>query len=481
MEKLSDRSVNILLIGMGHQAKGTYITAFTSIKKKCNLNLLAVVDLKNNENAINMYMRNMGFSEYSCFVAAPEREMGEEFWISEKFKKELDEVVERLRINAVIVSTDPMCHFAYTEWALKKGLNVLIDKPLTLHPNSSIDPEQAKKIYRDAVYLTDLAKKTKDLQNGRQVAFMLLTQRRYHPAYIELKNKIKEVFENTGCPITLLSVLHNDGQWSLPSELIDDKYHGYSEGVGKLSHTGYHLIDIVTWLLKACVREDFEINTVRIQANVVRPSDLIQLLSSKYLSKFFGNEYSNAQTRTDDQLVEAAKKYGEVDAYLSYSFYHDDVPICTVNLNLLHSGLSQRTWAKITPGQINAKGRIKHELVHLYQGPFLGAELEKVRGKKDEYTNELPRMKVRYILNKKEAQNEYDYVRYYPQNGDELTEDRLACIEEFVSTVRGEGSSISSSVEDHLASIKLLAMSYEAIAQSYNGGNNYIIENIKLE
>jgi len=477
-----NRSINILLIGMGQHAKETYIPAFAKTKKDYDLHLLAVVELKKKENEIKEYLYEREFTEYTNFFAATERPVGEEFLLDDQLKMGLDKTVLELGINAVVISTDPMCHFAYIEWALKSGLNVLADKPLTLHPNSSIDQKQANKIYDDAIYLTNLARNTKDAQNGDPITFMVLTQRRYQSAYIDLRNKVEEVFKKTGCPITSLSILHNDGQWSFPNELVTDQYHGFNEGVGKLSHTGYHLIDIVPWMLRACVRKDLVINKVRVQASAVRPSDLIYLLPHKCLSQYFGNEYNEDQYKNEIQLANDVNGYGEVDAYLSYIFYHDDIPVCTANLNLLHSGLSQRTWTHISPGQINGKGRIKHELVHLYQGPFLGAELEKIRGKKEEYTDSMPKVKVRYILNKKESGNEkvYDYIKSYPQYKDALTEDRFDCIQEFVREVNGKHSSLRSSADDHLASIKLLTMSYAAIAKSYENDNNSVIDQINL-
>ena len=45
LKKEVNRAANILLIGMGHQAKGTYLAAFSNLKNQYNLNLLAIVDL----------------------------------------------------------------------------------------------------------------------------------------------------------------------------------------------------------------------------------------------------------------------------------------------------------------------------------------------------------------------------------------------------------------------------------------------------
>ena len=129
----------------------------------------------------------------------------------------------------------------YLEFALKNNINVLTDKPITVTKNmtSLKSIEKVRKQYYD---ILELAKHSKG-------ACKVMCQRQYHKGY----EKIKEVLTNTvdqyQMPITNIDIFHSDGAWEMPHDLLKEN-HPYCYGYGKLFHSGYHFIDLLSDFIK---------------------------------------------------------------------------------------------------------------------------------------------------------------------------------------------------------------------------------------
>jgi len=114
------------------------------------------------------------FGEKLILVSDPMREAQDRVKkISEtiKFSADADEVIHHHDINAVIVATPAETHYRITRNLLQNGKNVLVEKPITLHP------EEAKEL----IAIAD-EKKLKLM-----VGHVLL----YHPAVLKLKELVK--------------------------------------------------------------------------------------------------------------------------------------------------------------------------------------------------------------------------------------------------------------------------------------------------
>jgi hypothetical protein len=55
-------------------------------------------------------------------------------------RQALDRIADRLRPQALIVATDPLSHRPYVLWALGRGMDVLLDKPITTRRGAVSDP-----------------------------------------------------------------------------------------------------------------------------------------------------------------------------------------------------------------------------------------------------------------------------------------------------------------------------------------------------
>lgn len=80
-------------------------------------------------------------------------------------------------------------------------------------------------------------------------AFIVNAQRRFLPQFQIVQDLVNEISSKYGMPITSMQSTHSDGQWRLPDEVLKFKYHPLL-GWGKVSHSGYHFIDMASKIVK---------------------------------------------------------------------------------------------------------------------------------------------------------------------------------------------------------------------------------------
>jgi predicted dehydrogenase len=195
-----------LLVGAGLFAQNSYIPHLQQLDEKGRAKLMAIVEVYGNEHLRPLYS-DLEF----LFVPPFETTMPSSVHI------ELDLMIHRLRIDCVIISTDPLSHKAYGLWALKKGLNVIMDKPITTRKQACTSTSAASGIAEDFEELQDAYD---ELQSRKQTCFLVQCHRRYHPGFDFVIDKIREIQTLTGCPITSMSSSHCDGQWRMPKEVF---------------------------------------------------------------------------------------------------------------------------------------------------------------------------------------------------------------------------------------------------------------------
>ena len=154
---------------------------------------------------------------------------------------------------------------------------MLLDKPLSVHAGCSVNPEKAEAILSDFEELLELYRQAR--RRFPQIMVTVQSQRRYHPAFWQMRQCIAEITAETNFPVTSIQSFHSDGQWRMPDELLDISYHGFDQGYGKAAHSGYHFFDIVPWLLAAGETRGKELDAVDIHAHVPRPDDFLAQLS----------------------------------------------------------------------------------------------------------------------------------------------------------------------------------------------------------
>ena len=226
---------NVALIGIGPHAKRIYLHYFK--KKKVNLEL--VVDLESEKDNIRKYLDENGFKKTKIFTLSDKYK--DDDHLPEDVSSNLLAVCKTLEITHLIISTEPKAHFMYLEFALKNNMNVLTDKPITVAKNMT-SLHSIDKVRKQYYEILDLAKKSKG-------TCKVMCQRQYHRGYEKIKDVLTDVVNKYKMPITNIDIFHSDGAWEMPHDLGKEN-HPYKYGYGKLFHSGYHFIDLLSDFIK---------------------------------------------------------------------------------------------------------------------------------------------------------------------------------------------------------------------------------------
>lgn len=352
---------NILLIGCGPHAKRVYLPILKESKLEFGTQLKAIVELKEKKAEVSQYIENLFDNVDDIYVD----KFGKEYvhTLPEEVEKQLNQVVKDKKINGVIIATDPLNHMQYALWAQKQNLNILMDKPISTYENISNSIEQARQLTEDYKLLMK--------NHNPDKVFIINAQRRFLPQFEIVQGFVNEIAEKYGMPVTSMQSTHSDGQWRLPNEILTLKYHPLL-GWGKISHSGYHFIDMASKIVKdSYIAAGKQFDTLSTFSKFIRPSGLLKLQSQEDLEKIFGKKYHAIDNRTDDELLKLYKinNEAEVDVTALINFSYGGIPLTNISLNLLHNGFSRRSWLlPNTKDLYKGNGRVRHEYHNIEQG-----------------------------------------------------------------------------------------------------------------
>lgn len=362
----------VLLIGVGPQAQRTYLPTLAALQKKGYARLASVVELTSEETITKERLHKAGFDLDNVEQVYVEDDLVN-YRLSTETERSMEALVKRHDIAAVIISTNPLAHKAYALWALKHDLPILMDKPISTLRGVAHDVTLAKSIYDDYHELATAYRTSKSPLFGINV------QRRYHPGFQMVFDKVAEIAERFNVPVTAMQSSHADGQWRLPEEMLDIDYHGYNRGIGKVSHSGYHFIDIMAKIIKlsyGAVDLSEKPNKVGIFSSFIGPRGILALNPQENYQKIFGKEYANVSQKTNHELRELYQGFGEVDASTIIQLMRDDEVLANFTLNLIHNSFSRRSWPLPNNSDLyKGNGRVKHEYHSIQQGPLQNIQI----------------------------------------------------------------------------------------------------------
>ncbi len=474
---------NLLLIGFGSHARRIYFPVSERDGDTHNFKIVCAVDRKEKQEDIENYLQKRPNKPELLYIDETSVRNNS---LSRDLKATLNSLVERHKVTGVIIATDPLVHKVYALWALEQGLSILMDKPITAVPHASISIGASKKILQDFIDINDYYKKQKSKQ---RIIFSLMAQRRYHSAYQKIREIIIEVHEKTNCPITSMQSFHSDGQWRLPTEIVDIDYHSYNYGFGKFLHTGYHSIDIAQWLLEATDKGSKRINNVDVYTRVVRPADFFTQITLDDYRKIFP-DFDTYNKYSEDELLKLTKGFGEIDAFSTLAFKHNEKILTLGSLNLVHNGFSQRGWVSSAGRNLyKGNGRLRHETHFIEQGPFQAISFISYQSKEIDPTKKQGVYEVggEYHLDIHVFRNSalfsdwksYEKYSIKDLDGYELEgysrghqEDaRRKCILEFALFLQGTSNECLSELPTHKRCVSLLSALYQSSVRAFNNKN----------
>ena len=175
-------------------------------------------------------------------------------WINPKdysqnqLKKKLARLL-REDIKIAIIATNPTCHYFYADLVVENRINVLCDKPLIVVPNSSWDINQALLIEQRFQNLLNKVRGNQKINT--EYRFCTPLRRRALTPFIKIAENLQRVYQRTNQGLTYINAIVNGGVHRYPVEFLKGGAHGYIDGVGSLSHSSYHYLDVIAWYLQS--------------------------------------------------------------------------------------------------------------------------------------------------------------------------------------------------------------------------------------
>lgn len=357
---------NIILVGLGPHAKRIYYPFLEKYQTSHDIRLRLLIDLKSQSINIGEFLRGRTLRPENILYLPDTATVRSGEMLDRSALQALDALIHSKKIDGIIISTEPKAHKIYAEWALRNNIHVLMDKPITAPTNPSTDTRAADQIFSDYLALQNLTKNS-------SAKFYVMCQRRRHEGYIFIKNYLEKFVAEFGVPISYIDIYHADGAWSLPHEFFKEN-HPYKYGYGKLMHSGYHFIDLFSWI--AGINDTLphaKPDTAKVYATRFTPNDFFHQIGEKAYEKFFDNPtIKEFYTTYDRQTYE---QFGELDACTLVQLFNGKNVVTTGSINLQQNSFSRRGWFDLPADTYKGNGRVRHERVTIQVSQFLNIQV----------------------------------------------------------------------------------------------------------
>ena len=352
----------VLQIGLGLHAQKVHAPILRRLHREGTVEFAAVVDREAGRFDAEQYLDRWAGPRPELLTVTAELAGTE---LAPETERRLDQLCAARGINTVFVSTEPLAHRAYAGWALRRGLHLLVDKPPVGRPGPAVDPVPARAMAADFAELEALA-------HGSPGVAGVFTHRRYHAGWLLVRDRLREVAERTGSPVTSVTVEHTDGEWRMPWEIADQEYHPFNQGYGMLLHSGYHTVDTALWVTSAAGRWE----GASVSAWMTMPRDNAAVLGPEQLAALFPAGLPAGWQRGYEDLEEP-QRFGELDARLTVALRAGDRTPTVLTINMLHTSFSRRGWPTSTGRNLyTGNGRVRQETYLIQQGPFQSIKVE---------------------------------------------------------------------------------------------------------
>lgn len=358
-------AAKIALIGLGPHARRIHLHYF----KKYNISPQIIVDLESQKDEVLKVIEEYGFKDTEI-VLIPDKYKDDET-LNNNVSAVLKGAFGNKKVSHVFLSTEPKAHNMYLEFCLKNDVNVLSDKPITAFKdaNSFDNADKAKKQYMHLV----------KLYGESNARCHILCQRQFHRGYMHIKEELSKVIKKYNIPITSIEISHCDGKWLLPHDM-DTENHPYKYGYGKLFHSGYHFIQILSDLLKLndLTTENKHIENMRMYNYFLTPNDELSIITNDDLKKLFNTKELPDHYKKDIKF----DNYGEKNFNSSMVFTNREGKTITMaTLNMQQLGFSRRDHLETNEDMYKNNGRVRHESVTIQVGPLMCIKISSYQSK----------------------------------------------------------------------------------------------------
>lgn len=366
--KLGKDIANIVVFGgSGHWSELNHYPAIISLKEQgYDVRVTAICDI------VDPYAAD-AHSNYSRTRLDKILKADKPDWIDPREYQDDEALIAHLQqyasahdVTVAIIATNPTCHYVYALWAARNGIHVLCDKPVIVTKDASWKPAQARLIEEQFTKLLHLIR-IREKENSNYTFCMPLRRRVLTP-YMSIADSLKSTFERTGQGLTHMNITINGGIHRYPREFLKAGAHGYVEGVGSLSHSNYHYLDLMAWYMQLAPGTAVNVG-VRV-VSVDRVGDYLAAQGYEQLRKI-NNEDSSVVV--DGVELSNSILRAELDFTFCFTLYDiDGRAVGRIMYSNSHATFSPRL-AKYDPQVLDHAnqhdgGRMSQVLIDLHQG-----------------------------------------------------------------------------------------------------------------
>jgi hypothetical protein len=352
---------NVLIVGLGPYCLFTHLNILLEMQVIPRV----IIELQSKAHSTKIILGTLGLAQVKL-IFIPDEDRNSET-INLKTEQVLNSLILSENITHAIISTEPKAHFSYLKYFIGKKIASFCDKPIVAIENASIDKQVSTKIL--SMY-TELLSLSEELL----VPVYINTKRREHSGYKFIKQLVEETSKLYNLAPTSLEISASDGMWNFPIEFLTRENHPYKYGYGKMMHTGYHFIDLISYLLEDSLRRIHNgIFKLEAQSYCIRPPDNMGLMNEKFYQQFFKDE----NFKIDIDKAIKVENYGELDIFSIMRILNSaNLPLTQVSLNLMNTSFSRRSWQDLPFDTYKGNGRVRHERMSLHVGPLLNIQLQ---------------------------------------------------------------------------------------------------------
>lgn len=361
-------SPRVALVGLGPHARWTYFPALLKAQTPPSL----VVELDCNRDAVTKHLSDNHVEAETYFIPVAERD-NQRLGYDDNDKLRL--LVKELEITHAVITTEPKAHMAYARFFLENGISVLVDKPVSSPAGATHELSAARQIVDDWEELVSLSSDSPDADA------YVMAQRRCDDGYRLARRLVQEVVTEYGVPLSFVEVYHGSGTWNLANEFKTREGHPYKYGYGKLLHSGFHFVDLFTWMASCNdVLEAKRPTELELYQRRFRPSDAFFQLGEPEYARLFQPDV--APGLVDQVSEELFAGCGELDSYSLVQLKRDGHVVTTGSLNMLDNSFSRRAWHELPFDTYKGNGRTRHIRMNMQVGPLLNVQIHSYESQK---------------------------------------------------------------------------------------------------
>ena len=365
------KTINIFIAGgSGFWAECNHYPSIAQLKKeRIPLRVVAICDIRDPYKEKNRPVLNEILLKDNPVWINPS-ELSED-----KLEKKLDKLRQEYNIDITIVSTNPIYHFYYANWSTKHSISTLCDKPLVTTKDASFSLKQSLQIQEKYEILKENVMQAK--KHNPKYLFCSPLRRRALTPFVKTANDLESIYKKTHEGIRYMNVIVNGGVHKYPQEFLKGGAHGYLDGIGSLSHSSYHYIDVIAWYLGLARGQ-----TAKIEVHlpyIFRVKDYLKIKGYKKLRKFIENNDDNFDDnlKIPDNVLNSEldftfhlKLFDKNNSLLGLISYTADHTTFTPRLTKFEPEMAEYTNDKLG-------GRMSQVYIDIHQGALQNIQLVK--------------------------------------------------------------------------------------------------------